>query len=67
MPNELIAFKFEGGPADDHAMDYYTAARFDYSAARLLLKITHYQQAGIIPKNVSKRITTNITNSFIRR
>ena len=51
--NELITFKFEGGLADKHQMNYYDAARFHYGAARLLLKLQHYKHTGRVLSRVS--------------
>lgn len=54
MP-ETLTFHFEGGLADDHKMNFYEAARFQYAAARLLVKLAQFRQTG---KFVSK-ITNN--------
>lgn len=55
-PKELIAFKFEGGLANQGTMNFYSASRFQYGAARFLLKIAHYQQTGRVLQKVSVKI-----------
>lgn len=57
---ELITFKFEGGLADKHQMNYYDAARFHYGASRLLLKLQHYKNTG----NVLQKVSVNVEADF---
>lgn len=56
MQHALVDFKFSGGLADEGFMDYYHAARFDYGAARLLLKLQYFLDEGTALHRVSKRV-----------
>lgn len=53
MP-ELLSFHFKGALADGHMMNFYEAARFQYAAARLMVKLAQFRESG--------RFTTKITD-----
>lgn len=50
---ERIEFAFRGKIADDHALDFYEAGRFQYGAARLMVKLDQFRRTG----QFSSRIT----------
>ncbi len=52
--SRTLTFHFEGALADTHRLNFYEASRFQYAAARLLVKIAHFQRSGIIPKKITK-------------
>lgn len=54
MP-EKLTFHFEGALADDHKMNFYESARFQYAAARLMVKLAQFRQQG--------RFVQKITNN----
>ncbi len=43
---EKITFEFNGALADHHRMNFYEAARFQYAAARLLVKLAQFRNTG---------------------
>ena len=53
MP-ESLSFHFEGALADDHRMNFYESARFQYAAARLMVKLAQFRRRG----NFSQKITS---------
>ncbi|SFJ46639.1 hypothetical protein SAMN03159338_1464 [Sphingomonas sp. NFR04] len=52
---ERITFHFEGARADDHRMNFYEAARFQYAAARLLVKLAQFRATGKFVTNISDK------------
>jgi len=54
--NEEIAFTFDGKIASQHRMDFYEAARFQYSASRLLVKLDYFRKNGEFPKKITYKI-----------
>lgn len=54
MPQK-VTFHFEGALADEHRMNFYESARFQYAAARLLVKLAQFRSTG--------RFTQKITNN----
>ena len=52
---EALSFHFEGSLADEHRMNFYESARFQYAAARLIVKLAQFRQRG----NFSQKITNN--------
>ncbi|MFK4002387.1 hypothetical protein [Qipengyuania sp. NPDC077563] len=44
--SEKIVFEFNGALADQHQMNFYEAARFQYAAARLLVKLAQFRSTG---------------------
>jgi hypothetical protein len=53
--SEKLTFHFEGALADEHRMNFYESARFQYAAARLMVKLAQFRQNG--------RFTQKITNA----
>ncbi|NMW31124.1 hypothetical protein HKD42_03520 [Altererythrobacter sp. RZ02] len=51
--DEKISFVFDGKIASEHQMDFYEAARFQYSASRLLVKLENFRKTGEFPKKIS--------------
>lgn len=44
--SEKIVFEFAGALADEHRLNFYEAARFQYAAARLLVKLAQFRNTG---------------------
>ena len=57
---ERITFHFEGAQADDHRMNFYEAARFQYDAARLLVKLAQFRASGKFVDNISDKSNHNV-------
>ncbi|WP_230483352.1 hypothetical protein [Sphingomonas sp. Leaf21] len=57
---ERITFHFEGAQADDHRMNFYEAARFQYGAARLLVKLAQFRATGKFVANISDKSNHNV-------
>ena len=57
---DQLRFHFKGGLADSHRMDFYEAARFQYAAARLTVKLDQFRRTGRFPKRVTAASRTNI-------
>jgi hypothetical protein len=57
---ERITFHFEGAQADDHRMNFYEAARFQYGAARLLVKLAQFRETGKFVANISDKSNHNV-------
>ena len=51
----LLKFSFDGRLADEHRLDFYEAARFQYGAARLIYTIDRFIETGKVPNRVSPR------------
>jgi hypothetical protein len=60
MP-ETLTFHFEGALADYHRMNFYESARFQYAAARLMVKLAQFRQQGSFVKKI-----TNTSNFDIQ-
>ncbi|WP_462117776.1 hypothetical protein [Methylorubrum extorquens] len=58
---ERLAFHFDGALADSHRMNFHESARFQYAAARLLVKLAQFRSEGKFVKNI-----TNGTNLDIQ-
>ena len=58
--NDIITFSFTGGIAENHELSFYEAARFQYAAAKLLYKLEHFRQKGIVLDRVSRKIDADI-------
>jgi len=54
MPEKLI-FHFEGALAESHQMDFYEAARFQYAAARLMVKLAQFRTTGSFVKKITNK------------
>ena len=57
---DTITFHFEGALADDHRMNFYEAARFQYAAARLMVKLAQFRQTGKFVKKITNKSNSNI-------
>lgn len=55
-----LRFHFQGGLADQNRMDFYEAARFQYAAARLSVKLDQFRRTGRFSKRVTTTSRTNI-------
>ena len=52
---ETLTFHFEGALADAHRMNFYEAARFQYAAARLMVKLAQFRQSGRFVQKISNK------------
>ncbi|WP_350334424.1 hypothetical protein [Coralliovum pocilloporae] len=59
MP-ENLRFHFEGKLADKHIMNFYESARFQYAAARLLVKLTQFRKTGKFSEKISSKSNVGI-------
>ena len=57
---ENIRFHFSGALADHHTLNFYEAARFQYAAARLIIKLAQFQETGRFSKRVTDRKNKDI-------
>lgn len=55
-----LQFHFEGALADRNRMDFYEAARFQYAAARLSVKLDQFRKSGRFSKRITSESRTNI-------
>lgn len=53
--SEKLTFHFDGALADGHRMNFYESARFQYAAARLMVKLAQFRRDG--------RFVQKITNN----
>jgi hypothetical protein len=67
---ESLTFHFEGSLADQHKMNFYESARFQYAAARLLVKLAQFRSSGKFQQKISNksnfdvRLTSQSDGSF---
>ncbi len=59
--SEQITFEFTGGLADEHLMNFYEASRFQYAAARLLVKLAQFRSSGRFSRNITDKGNVGIT------
>ena len=57
---ETLTFHFEGSLADQHKLNFYESARFQYAAARLLVKLAQFRQFGKFNKSISNKSNFDI-------
>ena len=57
---EHISFHFEGALADSHRMNFYESARFQYAAARLMVKLAQFRRYGKFVKNITNASNIDI-------
>lgn len=57
---ETLTFHFEGALADNHRMNFYESARFQYAAARLMVKLAQFRQNGRFVKKITNNSNFNI-------
>lgn len=50
-----FSFKFEGGDADTHQLNFYDASRFLYGASRFIYHLEYFRESGNIAANVRTR------------
>lgn len=60
MGSESITFHFEGALADEHRLNFYESARFQYAAARLLVKLSQFRANGRFSKKISRKSNFDI-------
>ncbi|WP_406871024.1 hypothetical protein ABEB22_05675 [Thioclava sp. 'Guangxiensis'] len=53
MRKRKLTFHFEGSLADQHTMNFYEVARFQYAASRLLVKLDHFRRTGKVPDRIT--------------
>jgi len=58
--SETLTFHFEGGLADQHKMNFYESARFQYAAARLMVKLAQFRKTGKFVKKITNNSNFNI-------
>ena len=58
--SELLRFHFEGALADDHRMNFYEVARFQYAAARLMVKLAQFRKTGSFVKKITNNSNFDI-------
>lgn len=59
MP-ESLTFHFEGALADENQMNFYEASRFQYAAARLMVKLLQFRASGDFVKKITNQSNYNI-------
>lgn len=57
---EEIDFSFRGKLADKHSLDFYEAGRFQYGAARLMVKMDRFRRTGSFPARITSDENTKI-------
>ncbi|TFI56362.1 hypothetical protein E2493_20565 [Sphingomonas parva] len=57
---DVISFVFSGKLAHNNEMDFYEAARFQYAASRLTVKLDKFRRTGEFPKKVTRQNNTAI-------
>ncbi|WP_084253294.1 hypothetical protein [Sphingomonas pituitosa] len=58
--SEELEFHFEGALADRNEMNFYEAARFQYAASRLLVKLAQFRAEGSFVKKITNSSNYNI-------
>lgn len=58
--NEIVNFHFEGKLSDSHRMNFYEAARFQYAAARLLVKLSQFRETGKFSQKITQKSNFDI-------
>jgi hypothetical protein len=58
--SENLIFHFEGALSDEHRMNFYESARFQYAAARLLVKLSQFRNAGKFTQKISNKSNFDI-------
>jgi hypothetical protein len=57
---EMLTFHFEGALADSHRMNFYESSRFQYAAARLMVKLAQFRQSGKFVQKITNSSNFNI-------
>lgn len=58
--SEVLRFHFEGALADLHKMNFYESARFQYAAARLMVKLAQFRRTGSFVKKITNNSNFDI-------
>lgn len=58
--SEKLLFHFDGSLADDHKLNFYEAARFQYATARLLVKLEQFRNTGAFVKKITNSSNRDI-------
>lgn len=58
--SEVLNFHFEGALADTHRMNFYESARFQYAAARLMVKLAQFRKHGRFVKKITNNSNFDI-------
>ena len=58
--SENLIFHFEGALADEHQMNFYESARFQYAAARLLVKLSQFRSSGKFQQKISNKSNLDV-------
>ncbi len=58
--SEILTFHFEGALADGHRMNFYEAARFQYAAARLMVKLAQFRHSGKFVQKITAKSNFDI-------
>lgn len=57
---ENIRFRFTGGIADEHEMNFYEFGRFQYGAARFIYTLESFRQNGKVLQRLTTRVNADI-------
>ncbi len=57
---ENLTFHFTGKLADEHMMNFYEAARFQYAASRLIVKLAQFRNDGKFTQKITSKSNKNI-------
>lgn len=57
---EKLTFHLDGSLARDHELNFYEAARFQYAAARLIVKLEQFRINGKFPKKITNKSNKDI-------
>jgi hypothetical protein len=60
MMSEQIDFTFRGRLSNEHTLDFYEAGRFQYGAARLMVKLDQFRRTGRFSARVTYENNTRI-------
>lgn len=58
-PNTVMAFRFVGGDADEHQLNFYDASRFLYGASRFIYTLEHFRQSGRVLNRITERVNVD--------
>src|SRR4051794_4684349 len=58
---EKLVFEFEGALAEHHQLNFYEASRFQYAAARLLVKLSQFRNSGRFRQKITDQSNVGIT------
>lgn len=60
MESEIaISFRFVGGDADEHQLNFYDASRFMYGASRFIYTLEHFRQTGRVLGKITERVNVD--------